>query len=87
VRFVANLTVRGSDAAAAVSIDAGSFRDLRKHAKVPYPQVVILLLALSATIAGADDFGEITLWGQENQTDPPARQDSAALRPDAAPLS
>jgi hypothetical protein len=34
---------------------------------VLYPLVEILLLALSATIAGADDFVEITLWGEEHQ--------------------
>jgi hypothetical protein len=39
----------------------------RQHAKVPYPPVEILLLALSATAAGADDFVETTIWGEENQ--------------------
>ena len=32
--------------------------DPRQHAKVLYPLVEILLLALSATVAGADDFVE-----------------------------
>src|SRR5882672_2789978 len=41
--------------------------DPRQHAKVLYPLVEILLLALAATVAGADDFVETTLWGQENQ--------------------
>src|SRR5580658_10030558 len=44
-----------------------TLKDPRQHAKVLYPLVEILLLALSATIAGADDFVEITLWGEENQ--------------------
>jgi predicted transposase YbfD/YdcC len=44
-----------------------ALEDPRQHAKVLYPLVEILLLALSATIAGADDFVEITLWGAENQ--------------------
>ena len=37
--------------------------DPRQHAKVLYPLPEILLLVLSATIAGADDFVETTLWG------------------------
>src|SRR5882672_749866 len=41
--------------------------DPRQHAKVLYPLVEILLLALAATVAGADDFVETTLWGEENQ--------------------
>ena len=44
-----------------------ALEDPRQHAKVLYPLVEILLLALSATVAGADDFVETTLWGQENQ--------------------
>jgi predicted transposase YbfD/YdcC len=39
--------------------------DPRKRAKVLYPLPNILLLALSATIARADDFVETTLWGAE----------------------
>ena len=42
--------------------------DPRQHAKVVYPLVEILLLALTATVAGADDFVETTLWGQNNQS-------------------
>ena len=42
--------------------------DPRQHAKVLYPLVEILLLALSATVAGSDDFVETALWGQENQS-------------------
>jgi hypothetical protein len=41
--------------------------DTRQHAKVLYPLVEILLLALSATVAGADDFVETTIWSEENQ--------------------
>jgi predicted transposase YbfD/YdcC len=44
-----------------------ALEDPRQHAKVLYPLVEILLLALSATVAGADDFVETTVWGQENQ--------------------
>ena len=40
----------------------------RQHAKVLYPLPEILLLVLSATIAGADDFVETTLWGTEHLT-------------------
>jgi len=39
--------------------------DPRQHAKVLYPLSEILLLVLSATIAGADDFVETTLWGTQ----------------------
>src|SRR4029077_19823565 len=40
--------------------------DPRQRAKVLYPLPEILLLVLSATIAGADDFVETTLWGTEH---------------------
>lgn len=40
-----------------------ALRDPRQHAKVLYPLPEILLLVLSSTIAGADDFVETTLWG------------------------
>jgi DDE_Tnp_1-associated len=40
--------------------------DPRQHAKVLYPLPEILLLVFSATIAGADDFVETTLWGTEH---------------------
>ena len=43
-----------------------ALRDPRQHAKVLYPLPEILLLALSATIAGADDFVETALWGAEH---------------------
>src|ERR1700733_4331062 len=39
-----------------------ALRDPRQHAKVLYPLPEILLLVLSSTIAGADDFVETTLW-------------------------
>jgi hypothetical protein len=41
-----------------------ALEDPRQHAKVLYPLVEILLLALAATIAGADDFVEVSLWGE-----------------------
>src|SRR3984885_14444410 len=40
--------------------------DPRQHAKVLYPLPEILLLVLSSTIAGADDFVETTLRGAEH---------------------
>jgi predicted transposase YbfD/YdcC len=40
--------------------------DPRQNAKVLYPLSEILLLVLSATLAGADDFVEVTLWGVEH---------------------
>jgi len=40
--------------------------DPRQAAKVLYPLPEILLLLLCATIAGADDFVEIALWGNEH---------------------
>jgi hypothetical protein len=40
--------------------------DPRQNAKVWYPLPEILLLVLSATLAGADDFVEVTLWGAEH---------------------
>jgi predicted transposase YbfD/YdcC len=44
-----------------------ALEDPRQHAKVLYPLVEILLLALAATVAGANDFVETTLWGAEKQ--------------------
>jgi predicted transposase YbfD/YdcC len=44
-----------------------ALKDPRQQAKVLYPLAEILLLALAATIAGADDFVEVTLWGEQNQ--------------------
>ena len=38
----------------------------RQHAKVLYPFTGNLLLVLAATLAGADDFVETTLWGTEH---------------------
>jgi len=40
--------------------------DPRQRAKVLYPLPEILLLVLCATIAGADEFVETTLWGSKN---------------------
>lgn len=44
-----------------------ALEDPRQGAKVLYPLPEILLLALAATIAGADDFVETTLWGRQHQ--------------------
>jgi hypothetical protein len=41
-----------------------SLKDPRQRAKVVYPLPEILLLVLCATIAGAEDFVEITHWGE-----------------------
>jgi predicted transposase YbfD/YdcC len=43
-----------------------ALKDPRQSAKVLYPLPEILLLALSATLAGADDFVETVLWGTEH---------------------
>ncbi len=40
--------------------------DPRQAAKVLYPLPEIILLLLCATLAGADDFVEMTLWGKRN---------------------
>ena len=40
--------------------------DPRQAAKVLYPLPEILLLLLCATLAGADDFVEVQLWGSQN---------------------
>ena len=50
-----------------------ALKDPRQCAKVLYPLTEILLLALAATVAGADDFVEVTLWGEQH------RPSSAAL--------
>lgn len=41
-----------------------ALKDPRQRAKVVYPLPEILLLALCATIVGAEDFVEITHWGE-----------------------
>jgi DDE_Tnp_1-associated/Transposase DDE domain len=43
-----------------------AINDPRQVGKVLYPLPEILLLLLCATIAGADDFVEIALWGHEH---------------------
>jgi DDE_Tnp_1-associated/Transposase DDE domain len=43
-----------------------TLKDPRQAAKVTYPLAEIMLLTLSATIAGADDFVETVLWGEEH---------------------
>ena len=45
-----------------------ALRDPRQVAKVLYPLAEILLLVLCGTIAGADDFTEIGLWGRPSGT-------------------
>src|SRR3954451_13574535 len=44
-----------------------ALEDPRQAAKILYPLPEILLLLLCATIAGADDFVEISLWGDDRQ--------------------
>ena len=39
--------------------------DPRQQAKVLYPLPEIVLLLLCATLAGADDFVEMRLWGKQ----------------------
>jgi predicted transposase YbfD/YdcC len=43
-----------------------ALEDPRQRAKVLYPLPEILLLLLCATLAGADDFVEMELWGNEH---------------------
>ena len=43
-----------------------ALKDPRQSAKVLYPLLEIMLLVLSATLAGADDFVETVLWGREH---------------------
>src|SRR5215210_2275942 len=43
-----------------------ALEDPRQQAKVLYPLPEIVLLLLCATLAGADDFVEIRLWGTKN---------------------
>jgi predicted transposase YbfD/YdcC len=43
-----------------------ALKDPRQNAKILYPLPELLLLVLSATLAGADDFVETTLWGAEH---------------------
>jgi DDE_Tnp_1-associated len=43
-----------------------ALRDPRQTAKVLYPLPEILLLLLCATLAGADDFVEVEVWGERN---------------------
>ncbi len=40
--------------------------DPRQAAKVLYPLPEIIVLLLCATLAGADDFVEMTLWGERH---------------------
>ncbi len=43
-----------------------ALEDPRQAAKVLHPLPEILLLLLGATLAGADDFVEIEMWGEEH---------------------
>jgi predicted transposase YbfD/YdcC len=43
-----------------------ALRDPRQAAKVLYPLAELLLLLLCGTVAGADDFVELALWGREH---------------------
>ncbi len=43
-----------------------ALRDPRQAAKVLYPLPELLLLLLCGTVAGAEDFVELTLWGEEH---------------------
>jgi predicted transposase YbfD/YdcC len=43
-----------------------ALEDPRQAWKVVYPLPEVLLLALCATLAGADDFVEVTAWGEEH---------------------
>src|SRR4051794_1234533 len=43
-----------------------ALEDPRQAAKVLYPLPEIILLLLCATLAGANDFVEIQLWGRQN---------------------
>jgi hypothetical protein len=45
-----------------------ALNDPRQAAKISYPLPEIPLLLLCATIAGADDFVEVTLWGEQHVT-------------------
>jgi predicted transposase YbfD/YdcC len=45
-----------------------ALEDPRQTAKVLYPLPEILLLLLAGTLAGADDFSEMELWGNEQLT-------------------
>ncbi|MGH6933139.1 MAG: ISAs1 family transposase [Dongiaceae bacterium] len=44
----------------------GAIQDPREPAKVRYPLPEVLLLVVSATMAGCDDYDEIAAWGDSN---------------------
>jgi len=50
----------------AVALQFAALRDPRQAGKVLYPLPELLLLLLCGTVAGADDFVELTLWGEEH---------------------
>src|SRR6476469_6525530 len=70
VRFIASLMDGGFPMATSTGIllldHFAALRDPRQHAKVLHPLPEILLLVLSATIAGAADFVETTRWGTQH---------------------
>lgn len=56
----------GSQTSCALIDHFSALDDPRQQAKVLYPLPEIVLLLLCATLAGADDFVETQLWGEEN---------------------
>jgi hypothetical protein len=57
----------GSKAAAAQLLERFAvIADPREPAKVRYPLPEVLLLVVSATIAGCDDYDEIAAWGESH---------------------
>ena len=57
-----------ADTAAGISLldHFSALKDPRQAWKVVYPLPEILLLVLAATLAGADDFVEVRLWGRQH---------------------
>ena len=55
-----------SESSTALIDHLSALDDPRQQAKVLYPLPEIVLLLLCATLAGADDFVETQLWGEEN---------------------
>ena len=57
-----------ADTAAGISLldHFSTLKDPRQTWKIVYPLPEILLLVLAATLAGADDFVEVRLWGRQH---------------------
>ena len=55
----------GQPAGASLLGHFAALEDARQPAEVLYPPPEILLLLLCATLAGADDFVEVQVWGDE----------------------